>query len=573
MLRSLSWCVGVLIIFVLGAILYTWPASTAIWEARTDVFMSDGTDQTTAPFQFDLVHQAYLNNPSLFLYGAFPNSRMDAPEGMVSWFSVAEKIAGAIFPFFTPIEQVGVLLALVLLVANGLAFYGMSRSLGWNRMLSLALSIAWAFSAYTRARVQVHVGLAGVYIVPMAIWGIRILQMDRSKRGIIKASLCFIVCATVNHYYLIFMVMFSPFLAMFYFSSRGVRESLVKATLAVFMALTPAMLFLAMAFLKPVPSDFQLHVSNVLPITGKSEVWPHPFLTVYSANLEDYFSGDIAIGANDINSIRGSMTEDIRKDMRIGNFHEHAHGIRWVIWLAFVFSLAFALSKRRQFFKGGDEEVFLLVFLAFGFFSFLVSLPPDWGFIWGPSAWIHRAVEQVRVPNRAGIFVHFCILVIVGVALQTWFLKSKMSERIRNILMGVFLLVVIFDFPPFMNSMPMAQTIPSRASLIGQKPGHCGLGFHFPYTSGAQDSLRYYYLLQSFRGTDCSILNASAVSQRDFRLSQLLGYGNKNLMKQVMENEKSAQDQLIRFARCNKLDWLVFDPRVSEVFVQEVCAR
>lgn len=570
-IRSFLLFFAVTILFVLGAIAYTWPGPQALWEGRTDIFMSDGTDLTTNAFQFDMLHRSYLRDPTLFLFGAYPNQRLNAPEGYVAWYSLMEKIAGALFPFFVPAEQVCVLLALVLMILNALSFYGMGRVFGWHRFLALALAIAWAFSAYTRARAQVHVGLVGIYGLPLAVLGLLILQKDKSAKGIFKSALCFLGSVTSAHYYIIFLAMFSPFLLLLYISDQMVRKNIGAHFLALFKAALPAVIFLGVSFIKPVPLEFTRHVASVLPTTGQSNVWPHPFLKTFSANFVDYFSGDIAIGTNDINPLRASLTLEVREALRVGNFHEHALGIRWVVWLLFILSCWYMFKKRLLLSPRKYESSVLIVIFAFGLFAFLGSLSPDWGLIWGPSAWIHWAVEQVRVPNRSGIYSYFCILTFVGIVLQVWFLESKRSYRTRLVFMGLLPVLIVADFPPFMNPMPMAPIVASREVLFARKSGDCGMGYHFPHVSGDFEALRFYYLLQSLRGTDCLILNPATPSRRDQRLAQLYGYRNTAMLEKVVQNDPSVRDHLVEFARCHKLDWLVFDPGVPVQFVQDVC--
>lgn len=417
-MKTVSYHLMLIAFFLLGAIAYTWPGPLAIWEARSDIFMSDGTDPTTNPFQFDTIHREYIKNPKLFFYGAFPDFKLNAPEGHVVWYSTNEKIAGALFPFFVPIEQTGVLFGIVLLAVNGLIFYALGRSLSWSKLLSFGLAIAWAFSVYTRTRVQVHVSLGGVYIVPLAFLALSTLMKNPNRKGVLLASICFFGCATSAHYYLIFMTVFSPFLLLFFLSNSEVRSTWKVSLGRLVLAVLPATIFLALSFLNPVPSEFKKNIVNVFPNTGQSENWPHPFLKIYSANLEDYFTGDIAIGKLDINPAREVFTEFVRDNIKVGNYHEHAHGIRWTIWIAFMVAIIFVIRNRTNFSLKTFEGAGLLSLLLFGVFAFLCSIDPDWGFMWGPAAWIHWLVEQIRVPNRAGIFTHFCILVFIGIVFQ-----------------------------------------------------------------------------------------------------------------------------------------------------------
>lgn len=558
--------------FALGAIAYTWPGPLAIWEGRTDVFLSDGTDPTASPFQFDVIHRGLQKHPELFFYGGFPNLQLDAPEGFVAWFSFTEKLAGALFPYFIPVEQVATLLGISLLIINGLSFYALGRILSWSKILSLAIGSAWAFSVYTRTRTQVHAALSGVYIVPLAFLGISILMRDRSKKGFLLSALCFLGCATSAHYYLIYMAVFLPFLALYYFSSQEVRRDWRYALLRVSLAALPAVIFLLVSFLMPAPAEFKARVAHVLPMTGQSTDWPHPFVSTFSADVADYFSGDVAVGENDINPLRAEVDRGIRRSLISGgNFHEHAQGVRWFVWIGFVFSLVYMCRYRRRFPIGQFEGAATYVFILFGFFSFLCSITPDWGPIWGPSAWIHWLVPQIRVPNRAGIFVHFSVLMILGIITNNCIKNLKFNQKTKRILCGLFFVVLILDFPPFMNEMPMAKTVTAIASQYPSLIDNCGLGFHFPYTSGTQDSLRFYTLLQRLRGTDCAVLNSASASERDYKMALLFGYQNQELLNRIVANDKGVLQVLLAFANCNKLHWVAFDSRTPVPFTESFC--
>lgn len=562
---------GVLIFFVAGAIAYTWPAVVPIWEQRTDQFMSDGSDPTTSPFQFEMLHRNYLEQPLLFFYGAFPNRQFNAPEGFVAWYSTIEKVAGAFFPFFIPAEQTSALLAMILMVLNGLCFYGMSRSLGWRRDISIALAFAWSFSTFTRARAQVHPSLVGIYAIPLAVWGLHLLIKSCSPKNITLAAFCFLGCATSPHYYLIFLGLFSPFFLLFYFCFPQSRQHWARSLGALMVAVVPAALFLGTAILKPVPAEFQKNTANVFPVTGKSPSWPHPFLTVFSAQPRDYFAGDFAIGQHEWNPLREKIDLSIRKDPSIGNFHEHAVALRWVIWIAFILGLLFLIRNRKLVSLKTAEGSTIVLFLVWGTFSFLSSLAPDWGFMWGPSAWVHAAVEQIRVPSRLAIFMQFSVLMCLGFISRIWLARTELSARKISGLVGTFGILLVLDLPPFINPLPISPIVPSKSSLIEKKSGVCGLGMRFPHISASQYSLDFYYLIQSLRGTDCSILNPATENLRDYKMTLKFGYPNSHMLDQIANNDSSLKKDLIQFARCTQLDWIIFDPRVPPAFSLDFC--
>lgn len=570
-MKNLISCLGLLILFSIGAIAYTWPAAVPIWEQRTDQFMSDGSDPTTSPFQFEMLHRKYMQDPLFFFYGAFPNKQFNAPEGFVAWYSTVEKIAGAFFPWIVPSEQVSVLLAMVLMVLNGLCFYGMSRSLGWNKIISLGLAFAWSFSTFTRARAQVHPSLVGIFSIPLAILGLHVLIKDRSSKGVFKSALCFLGCATSPHYYLIFLGMFSPFFLGFYFCFSEVRQLWGRSLARLALAALPAVLILGVAVLKPVPSEFQKNIANVFPATGKAYVWPHPFLTIFSAQTRDYFAGDFAVGTFEWNPLRNEINQSIRQDSSIGNFHEHAVALRWVLWLALFIGIVFYLKNRKTIPIKSPERNCLFLFLFWGLFSFLSSLAPDWGFIWGPSAWIHALIEQIRVPSRLGIFTQFTVLMCIGYLAEAWLSVTQLSPRKLKGLLWAFPILVILDLPPVINPLPISKIVPALVPLIAKKEGPCGLGMRFPHASASQMILDFYYLIQSLRGTDCSILNPATENLRDVKMTSKFGYSNLYMLDKIIANDDQLKKEIIQFATCNKLDWIIFDPRVPSVFSEDLC--
>jgi hypothetical protein len=265
------------------------------------------------------------------------------------------------------------------------------------------------------------------------------------------------------------------------------------------------------------------------------------------------------------------LNEKIRKDPHVANFHEHALGIRWILWITVLLAFVSVLRHRRDFSWSSSQGGGFWTMAALGTFAFLASLPPDWGFMWGPSAWIHRLVEQIRVPNRLGIFVHFSLLVISGVFFQHWLRQSRQSLKIQRAVLLAFFVLILLDFPPGLNPMPMASTVPSRSILFSMKQGPCGLGMHFPYLSGSHNTLAFYQFLQSLRGTDCSVLNANSENTRDTALIELFGYQNKSMINKILANDPGLKMQWARFAQCNNLDWLIFDSKLPQAFVQDVC--
>jgi hypothetical protein len=340
----------------------------------------------------------------------------------------------------------------------------------------------------------------------------------------------------------------------------------------VLLAALPAVFFLLFGLLRPVPEEFRSQVKTILPNTAQSAQWPHPFLSTYSADPQDYFSGDLAIGTSDWNPLRQGLDEGIRQNLR-GNLHEHALGISWVVWLVLLICCEYVIRHRTRFKLQGSQGGALVALCTLGGFAFLASLAPDWGYFWGPSAWVHYLVEQIRVPSRFGIFVHFSVLFLIGIVFQDWTQTTQWKKKTILILTWLFPIFIILDTPPGLNPMPMAPIVTSLHPQISLKDGPCGLGYHFPHVSSTNDPIRFYHLLQAFRGTDCSFLNPATPNKRDIKLTQFFGYQNKSLIDKVLKNEESARRQLITYADCAQLDWLYFDSRVPKTFVQKTCAE
>ncbi|NJM09559.1 MAG: hypothetical protein HC883_01265 [Bdellovibrionaceae bacterium] len=134
--------------------------------------------------------------------------------------------------------------------------------------------------------------------------------------------------------------------------------------------------------------------------------------------------------------------------------------------------------------------------LIFGLFSFWLSLSPDWP--WqgsGPAYWLHTLVSQIRVPSRAGIYVHFAALLLAGLFVH--FRRLKWLA-----LPGLLPLLMIVDLPPFWQPMPISPVRPPLQALMGKE---CGAGLYFPYVAGDAGMLQDYYFLQEMRGSKCGI--------------------------------------------------------------------
>lgn len=581
--RQDGWRLAVLIVL---AFMYLSPGGSLLLEGRRDQVLSDGSDPATAPYQYGLVIDHAKNNPVNLFYGAVPTDRLNPPEGTSLWIPWTEKfsvvLAGTVFQ----LEQLTTAYLWIILVLTAFSFYLMGRSLGWERTIALALAICWAFNAYTRARSKVHMGLAGLYHLPLVILGVHLAVNAKSKRGLALAALAFLIAAGANHYYLVITAFLLPFIVGFIFLYSETRQAPAKTFGRVAIAAVPACLLVGFSFLKPIPSSFIKEGTTTYATTGETkEGETHPFMSRFGAHPIDYFTGDLAIGTADLNPIRGAMSKHILENLGDSNPHERTNGIRWLLWLAFGAALFIAGRQPQALPWTIESRRRVWLFAGLFLFCFLLSLPPDFfGPEFGPSLWLHKLVSQFRVPSRAGVFAQFAMLMVVGEFLQAWLYGKSEEKKKKDIprplwpkvrkpllLGGILPFLAVIELPPFLNPMPIAKVVDVREDLADGRP--CGYGMYFPYISGTWALYEYYYFLQSMRGSNCKIINAisETTSDRNRRFMQTMPLHEK-LIANVQANPGAWVQRLVQFAQCVPLDWLVFDPRVGDSFRDQVCA-
>ena len=231
------------------------------------------------------------------------------------------------------------------------------------------------------------------------------------------ASLLLLACS-VAHYYLITCAFLTPFFVgyVFFHPQFRLRKKLIVKRFI--LGTLPAILFLGFNFKFTLPSDARMAGSESYPKTGETANGePHPFLWIFAAHPIDYLAGDISLQPTieDLNPLRARLGEYIHSIPEMGNWHERTNGIRWSILILAAIGVG-SLARGRW----SESKKLILFFLIFSGFAFWLSLDPDSpskGV--GPSLWLHRLVSQVRVPSRAGIFVHFSLLMIAGFFLQS----------------------------------------------------------------------------------------------------------------------------------------------------------
>ena len=323
---------GVVALFSLLAMAYVYPGGTAMLERRTDIVMSDGTDASTLPYQYSLLRSTWRTTPTR-LYGAVPAATLAAPEGFALWIPWIERsVVVALAPLF-PVEQLSTVLVVVLMVLDGLAMYPLGRRFGWSRSLSLAIAIASAFNATTRARAKVHMSLVGMFHVPLVFLGLLLVAKGKGWRSIAAAAACFAAAVTVAHYYLITLTFLVPWLLVYLLVSAGSSSRWLRVGVRIAAAAVPAVMLVGWSYSKPLPPDFIKPGTVVTPSTGEVQGGqPHPFLTLFAARPVDYITGDVGIGITDWNPIRSSLSLGVLLDMNGGFGHERANGIRWIVW-------------------------------------------------------------------------------------------------------------------------------------------------------------------------------------------------------------------------------------------------
>lgn len=561
---------------VVLSFLYLSPGGDLLLENRKDLVLSDGTDPATLPYAYSLILHERDTNPSHLLYGAVPATTLNAPDGFSIWVPWIEKAVVAIFGDLVPIEQLSTLFVFIIVALTGLAFYFMGRNFGWNEAIALALAICFAINAYTRARIKVHMALAGPFHLPLIFWALKLAIARTDKRSWLLAGFLLLVAMSVAHYYLVITAFLAPLILFWCWCQREFQMQTSKAIQRIALASLPALLFLGWSYLRPLPSELAKSETITYVKTGEtSDGSLHPFLRQFASRPVDFFTGDIAMPkVHDLNPLRGALNDYVLENLGDGNSHERANGIRWLIWAAFLWILIRWRKKNLMIDKESTKEVW--AWLALMIFCFFLSLAPDFiGIPIGPSLWLSKLVSQFRVPSRAGIFFQFFLLCVVGMGLQAQLFEARKKEVVPRwqkwLKRGwVLPLLAILELPPFLNDMPVAKVVPARADLADGQP--CGLGLYFPYVSGTWGLLEYYYFLQSMRGSRCGIVNAATdtANDRNKRFMQTMPLHPKFL--EALKNQpQPILARVEHLARCVPLDWMIFDSHLPAHIMDQIC--
>lgn len=553
--------------YLLLSLLYIYPAQSPFLSSDTTLVLSDGSDPVTFTYQFAFLKKTFVENPKELLFGSVFNPHMDAPYGVNLWIAQTERVIVIFLSFFLPVEQISTGLVLVYMTLDGFIMFLLARAMNIPNLVSWGMGCAWAFNAYTRARAKVHMGLVGIFHIPLVFLAL-IFVSKKKKSHKMAALVFFIIVASSSHYYVVTLAVFTPLLLAFAWIQRDPSDSKKKFVLNLFSLTVPAIAFLAYNLLVPV-SPWSNNTAPYFPPTGmhKTDEY-HPFLDRFGAKPIDYFTGDIAIGLKDPNPIKEILNITLAKDNYHNSFpHEVALGIRWQIWLLAFIALIYLAKKNNEIFSASDKKTSLL-FCAFGVLSLLLSISPDSMPSGGPSLWLYRVIPQIRVPNRAGIGVSFSLIILAGLFLKSFFNSFPVLQKTKLYIAIAFAVLVIAEFPPLYQAMPMSNIDPVFKALTGNNP--CGTGFLYPYASGQENSISYYYLLQRMRGSNCNIINSSTPSILDNKMGAL--FASEFVFNRLRKNTSNEVSLLKHFTNCSDITWIVFSPPLKKETSQGLCA-
>ena len=560
-MARLARLLGLTLLFGILSYFYLLPASLYLLQGRRDIMLGDGSDMAALPFQYGILVETLRTHWTRLFYGAVHTFQLNPPDGFLLWFTWIEKIlVSGLAPFF-PVEQMPTVIACILFVLNGLSFYWFGRTLQWPRIISLSLGIAWAFNAFTRARVSVHLAMAGTFFLPLTFVGLHLLAEIPSSRRRALATLCFVGAVLGQQYFTLCLVVLSPFLVIYGMTvGKGWLRRIQLPDVLVVLA---PVSFLVWNLAMPAPAQLLTPGTAVAPPPFAVEL----FMNVYAAKPIDYLGFDMKHGTADWNPIRERINESILADIGQSNEHERSHGIRWSLLLLAAWAAVASFRKRRSAKIELDttDRRLIGLFLGIAVFSFWTSLAPDslelFGIRWSPFLLINQAFRQFRVPSRFSICVEFSVIAICGIYLRRVhdFINRKKApiKSKWQVAWMLLPLVMVFDYPPL---LPI-RTYPVLAPLTVEETtgSGCGTGMYFPYFSGiSMEITTFYHGLQILRGTDCRVINLPGSDDRN---STLLGAFSPPVYQHAVKDPVGSakmSETLENYARCSSLDWIYF---------------
>jgi hypothetical protein len=463
------------------------------------------------------------------------------------------------------------MIVVVYMVLNGTSMYFLGKILKINRVIAFGMGVAWAFCAYTRARAKVHMGLVGIFHLPLVFIGLYLIYKKKDLKSFFFATICFFIASTMSFYYVVTLVFLAPFFVGFAYISSENKSTLFNGTKRLMIALLPAITWLLLSVTHPVPKVF-ISDKSPFPNTGQPPVGYiyHPFLDWFGSHPIDFFTGDVGNGIQDNNPLREKLNEHVYNNPLNSNAHERANGIRWSLWILSLTGLLFSVFKTK-FYKDSKDKTLIVYFMIFGTFNFLLSMSPMTGhYQFSPSFWIYKFVSQIRVPNRAGIGVHFATIIISGIFIKNLLLKMGKSSK-KKLLILVFPLIILLDFPPMNLMMPISPILSTYKDLENEK-SNCGYGIQFPYSSSQIAQLHFNYFIQRMRNNNCLIVNSSEENLVDLYLIRNFGL-TKPFVMNLEGGDFSKIKELKSFIECAPLNWIVFHEALSNKTQIKICSQ
>lgn len=562
LLRTSHWWIG--LSYLLMALLYIHPGELPFFSGSETLALGDGTDPAAISYYFEFLVRRFFESPFDFLFGAIHLPYTDAPSGMSLIIPMGQRIAVLMMAPFVAPEQMATGLVLIGMVLNGLCMYVLARLLKIPRVVAWGMGLAWAVNAYTRARAKVHMGSVGIYHLPLVFIGLHLVAKG-GKRNSILAAFCFLTVAFMNQYFIVMLVPLVPILLWHAHRSKRPPGPAMLFWRRLVLCALPGTLWLLSNLIMPMPPWVKFD-GPVMPKTGETREAYHPFLSRFAARPMDYFTGDVGIGTADVNPLRENMNGYLVATRYEGsNPHERAEGIRWILWfLAAAALLGFLPSQRKRW--PPEDQALILQLVALGALSFLLSLSPAELGPFSPAFWLHKLVSQFRVSNRAGIGVHFAVLLVAGLALKNW-LSLQKAENMKRAGALLFVVLILLELPPLFQPMPMSRIMPRLAPLV--EPRECGVGMTYPYVSNMHYLMEFYQFVQRMRGSRCPFINANTPGETNTVMVQ--NFGVPIVMQNLGANPQLLTHKLTRFARCVPLSWVVFDPLLGFEEAKGLC--
>lgn len=534
-----------------------WPASEAfIKPPKTPQMIGDGSDARGLLWAYEIVWDTLKTNPSRLLFGAVYSEMRDAPGGTSLWIPYIERILVVLLHPITNGNTLATAMALALMTLNGLSITWMGRSFKWPWYVTLAVSLAFACNPYTRGRAAVHMGLTGIFYMPLILGAIERLaslpphsRWPEARQTVLPCAAAFALAAMSAHYYLFVTIICVPMLVLFlYVRTRRDNFGLTKRRLLwIVVASLPAILLVGFSFVMPIPPSLR---GRVAAYPDADPAVALQYLHDVGAHAIDYLGGDIKFGLLDTIKARSKITAWIAAHMDYSHPQERANGIRWTYLALAGFATTLALLFRKRVGEGRHSRNLILVLAAFAIYTFLFSLSPRginaYGEDWGPSLFANKIFPNLRVPSRFGPVVGLCVMMIGA----EWIASLARSEEHWLVdlsrALGMFVVfAVVVEYLP-LNGMMTAGLRPVRTNLM-LSATTCGEGIFVPFQTYD------YWAYEETRGTRCALVYPS--SEREAaQLEQIAGAGAMN-----------ADARFIKTAKCMGVDWLVFRGATSQV--------